>query len=250
MDAFTTAPSAELLFRSKGFLLMGGLSSGILKQDLSTFNPKDSTYTPYNTSDELAFYWKAGYDKSLSQDFRLRVTLSGFHNSKSHSGSLYNGDRAGSRYYLVMKPVTYQATDVDIKSGHTSGNFGPGSLTKTNAVMANLFTQFKGLEIFATYETMTGVSTSTKDTKFMQYAIEGLYRFGKQKQFFGGIRYNEVKDNENDMSVNRLQIGAGWFIIPSILVKAEYVDQKYKDSLTYGDDAGFNGLMVEAAISF
>jgi hypothetical protein len=250
MDAFTTAPSAELLFRNNGLLAMAGVTSGILKQDLVTFNSKDSSYTPYNTLDELAFYWKAGYDKQLNEDFRLRVTVSGYHNSKNHSGSLYNGDRTGSRYYLVMKQITDQATDVDIKSGHTSGNFGPGSLSKNNSFMFNLFARYMGMELFGTYETMSGVTTSMKDTKFSQLAIEGIYRFGGEKQFYGGARYNLVNDKENNNSVNRLQVGAGWFLIPSVLVKAEYVNQNYVDSPVYGNNAGFNGMMIEAAVSF
>jgi hypothetical protein len=250
MDAFTTAPAAELMFRYNGLMAMVGLTSGILKQDLVTFSSKDSTYTAYNTSDELAFYWKAGYDKQINEDFRLRLTLSGYHNAKNHSGSLYNGDRTGSRFYLVMKPITFQATDVDIKSGHTSGNFGPGSLSKTNSLMANLFAKYMNLEFFGTFETLSGVSTSKIDTRFNQFAVEGLYHFGGQKQFFGGLQYNQVTDTEKDMSVNRIQAGAGWFLVPSVLIKAEYVNQKYNDFPTYGDDAGFKGMMVEAAISF
>jgi hypothetical protein len=250
MDAFTTAPAFELLFRNKGILAMAGLTSGILKQDLVTYSARDSSYTTYNTTSELGFYWKAGYDKKFGDDFRLRATLSGYHNPKNHSGSLYNGDRTGSRYYLVMKPVSYQATDVDIKSNHTTGNFGPGSLKKTNSIMFNLFTQYKGLEFFGTFETMSGVTTSDKDTRFMQWAAEGLYRFGGQKQFYGGLRYNWVKDKKNDMSTGRLQIDAGWFIIPAVVFKVEYVDQNYKDFALYGDGAGFHGVMIEAAVSF
>jgi hypothetical protein len=249
MDAFTTAPAAELMYRNNGIIAMAAVTSGILKQDLVSFKASDSTYTTYNTVDELAFYWKAGYDKQFNDDLRLRATLSGYHNPNNHSGSLYNGDRAGSRYYLVMKPVTYSSTDVDIKSGHTSGNFGPGSLTKNNSLMANLFAQYKGFEFFGTYETMSGVNTKNIDTRFSQYAIEGLYRFGQDDQFFGGLRYNQVTDRENDIVVDRLQIGAGWFPVSSILLKVEYVNQTYNENSVFGE-AGFDGMMVEAAISF
>jgi hypothetical protein len=250
MDAFTTAPALELMFRNKGFLAMAGITSGILKQDLVTFNAKDSSYTAYNTTDELAFYWKAGYDKKFSEDFHLRATLSGYHNPQSHSGSLYNGDRTGSRYYLVMKLETDQATDVDIKSNHTTGNFGPGNLQKTNSFMFNIFAYYKGLEFFGTYETVRGVNLTNKNTKFNQLAAEGLYHFGRQKQFFGGLRYNMVNDKENDMSTNRFQFGAGWYLIPSVVFKMEYVNQDYNDFTIYGDGAGFHGVMVEAAVSF
>ena len=56
---------------------------------------------------------------------------------------------------------------------------------------------------------------------------------------------------EGDQSVTRIQLGAGWFILESTVLKLEYLNQKYTDFISdYGTDAGFNGLMVEAAISF
>jgi len=59
-----------------------------------------------------------------------------------------------------------------------------------------------------------------------------------------------VNDKENDMSTNRLQIGAGWFLIPAIVFKVEYVNQQYNDFQLYGEEAGFHGAMIEAAVSF
>jgi hypothetical protein len=53
------------------------------------------------------------------------------------------------------------------------------------------------------------------------------------------------------MSVDRLQISAGWFMTKNIVIKAEYVDQNYTDFTTlYGANAGFEGFMLEAGISF
>lgn len=250
MDAFTTAFAAELMFRMNGILAMGAVTNGSLRPDHVLYNAGTSTYTAYNTLDELAFYGKLGYDNQLTDDLRLRLTLSGYFCPKHHFGSLYYGDRTGSRYYLVMKNVTNNASDVDISSGHTTGRWGPGFTNKDNSIMVNLFGKFKGLEIFGTYENMSGTSLGGSDLNFSQYAIEGLYRFGKEEQFYGGLRYNMVQ-NKNDQSINRLQIGAGWYIIKSVLVKLEYVDQNYSEFITqYGPDAGFDGLMFEAVVSF
>ena len=254
MDAFTTATALELMYRNNGLIFMGAVSSGTLRPDLVRFS--GNTYTTYDTPKELVFYWKAGFDKQLTEDIRARLTVSGWHQGKHHFGSLYSGDRAGSRYYLVMKNVTNDATDVDIKSGHTTGRWGPGITDKDNSLMVNLFGKAKGLELFGTYEMANGKYGSGNEFKFSQIGIEGLYRFGGQEQFYGGARYNMVKGDVNtsvsgDQSVNRLQVGAGWFILESTVLKVEYVNQNYVDFLSeYGADAGFNGLMIEAAISF
>ena len=127
MDAFTTAFAAELMFRMNGILAMGAVTNGSLRPDHVLYNAATSTYTAYNTLDELAFYGKLGYDNQLTDDLRLRLTLSGYFCPKHHFGSLYYGDRTGSRYYLVMKNVTNNASDVDISSGHTTGRWGPST---------------------------------------------------------------------------------------------------------------------------
>jgi hypothetical protein len=250
MDAFTTAPALELMFRNNGLLLMAAVTSGSLRPDLVRFSSNSNTYTTYKIGEELAFYWKAGYDNWLSEDFRFRAMLSGYHNQNHHFGSLYSGDRAGSRYYLVMKPQTNSSSDVDPASGHTTGRWGPGFTDKLNSLMLNLFTKYKGLEFFGTVESAEGTSLSGSEFDFMQYAAEGRYRFGGDEQFYLALRYNIVS-NDQEMEVDRIQASAGWFMTDNILVKAEYVNQNYTNFINdYGEDAGFNGIMVEAAISF
>jgi hypothetical protein len=250
LDAFTTQVAFEAMYRYKGWLLMGALSNGSLKPALTGFTASDNTYTKFDTHKELAFYWKAGYDKKFSDEFRLRLTLSGYHCPKNHSGSLYNSDRAGSRYYFVMNRITSSANDVDVTKNHTSGNFGPGTTNKDNSFMVNLFTKYSGFEVFGTYEKFKGTLPNGTESEFCQFAAEGLVRFGKSEQFYTGLRYNTVSNNL-DQSVSRVQLGTGWFLIEHIVVKLEYVIQNYNEFLTaYGKDAGFNGVMLEAAISF
>lgn len=251
MDAFTTAPAAEFLFRKNGWIGMAAITGGSLKPELVKFYPNNGNpyYEEYNTADELGYYWKGGFDKKISDEFRLRATLSGYHNPKHHSGSLYNGDRTGSRYYLVMVPQANVPADVDPAAKFTTGRWGPGATSKLNAYMLNLFASVKGFEFFGTYETNSGKTAANADFDFDQYAIEALYRFGADQNFYVGARYNSVK-NSTDQSIDRIQLGAGWFLTPNVMLKAEYVDQKYNDFANFGSDAGFKGLMVETAISF
>lgn len=252
MDAFSTQIAFEAYYRSKDLFFMGAISNGALKPALTGYNATDSIYTTYDTHRELAFYWKAGFDRQFNEDFRLRLALSGYHCPDNHAGALYNSERAGSRYYFVMNKVTYSPNDVDVTKNHTSGNYGPGTTKKDNSLMVNLFTKYKGFEVFGTYEVFKGTSPAEVESKFNQYAVEGIYRFGKEEQFYSGLRYNAVNsDVGDDQSVNRFQLAAGWFIIKQVVVKVEYVKQNYQDFATYGGtDAGFDGFMFEAAVSF
>ena len=115
--------------------------------------------------------------------------------------------------------------------------------------MFNLFAKFYGLEVFGTLEKAKGTTTRGADFDYNQFAIEGLYHFGGQEQFYVGTRYNKVKDN-TDMSINRVQVAGGWHMTKNILAKLEYVDQKYNNFAQYGSNAGFKGVMFEAGISF
>jgi len=77
MDAFTTAPAFEALYRNKGILLMGAITTGNLDPTLVGYNSITKVYTPYNIAKELAFYWKAGYDKQVNDNLRVRATCRG-----------------------------------------------------------------------------------------------------------------------------------------------------------------------------
>jgi len=257
MDAFTTAPAMEIMYRNNGLLLMAATSTGNLRQDLTLYS--NNAFTAYDAHKELGFYWKAGYDKNVSERIRVRFTVSGYHMPESnHRSTLYFGDRTGSRYYLVMNLAKSGATATDIKSNHLNTYFTPGTATRTNAFMLNLFSKIYDFEFFGTYENATGLYPTTKGFRFSQFASEVLYRFGKDENFYVGGRYNVVKGNTDSgnnasltKTVDRFQFGAGWFLIKNMLLKLEYVKQNYKQFTdVYGADAGFNGVMFEAAVSF
>lgn len=256
MDAFTTAPSIEVMFRNEGgLLLMGAVTTGSLRQDLVRYS--GGNYITYDAHKELGIYWKAGFDKQFTDDIRARLTVSGYHMPEAnHNNTLYGGDRAGSRYYLVMKRATNSSTDTDIKSGPTTGRWAPGGTNKDNSFMINLFARVKFFEFFGTYESAKGKYSSGNEFKFNQTGVEGLLHFGGQDQFYAGARYNVVHGNtntatDNDQSVNRVQIAAGWNMLKTVVLKFEYVKQNYVDFIDdYGEDAGFNGVMIEAALSF
>ncbi|MEX2596098.1 MAG: hypothetical protein WEC59_04135 [Salibacteraceae bacterium] len=90
---------------------------------------------------------------------------------------------------------------------------------------------------------------------FNQYGAELLYRFGAGEDFYIGGRYNLV-DGETangNIEIDRFNIGSGWFLTKNVLAKLEYVTQNFEGegySGTKYENGKFNGIMVEAVISF
>jgi hypothetical protein len=231
MDAYTTNPGLEVMYRNNGILALVGTNNGRMNYGRGN-----------DIGEDLVFNWKLGYDTNVTEDLRLRGTVSGYHVSEGHSGSyLWAGDRAGARYYNVMQ--TAEASG----DNYNSGRWWPGSgQTEMNSYMANIFAQFHGLEVFGIYESMKGVKNEA-DQHFTQTALQAIYRLGS---FYVGTRLNKVSNNDGS-EVNRTNIGGGWNMVENVVIKLDYVTQKY-DGPAHGDiDGGkFNGLVFEAGISF
>jgi hypothetical protein len=240
MDSFTTEVGFEAYYRNNGWIAMLGMTNGRLNQ------------SPVETNTQASLLAKLGYDKQVNDDFRFRLTGSVYHTGESSKNFLYDGDRAGSRYYLVLEEEGASAV-----SAFRSGRVNPGFGTELTAVMINPFMRYKGFEFFGIYENATGkgFGPNPPDRTYNHYAADLIYRFGETEDFYIGGRYSMV-DGEHpsgqDITVDRIQLGAGWFLTKNILAKLEYVNQTYSDFPT-GDilDGGeFNGIMMEAVISF
>ncbi|WP_430973862.1 hypothetical protein [Sunxiuqinia rutila] len=230
MDAYTTNPGMEVMFRKDGFLALVAANNGRLNYGRGN-----------DLGEDLVFNWKVGYDTDINEDLRVRATLSGYHVGEGHSGSyLWDGDRAGARYYNVM---SLPGADDNFRSGRWSPGSGQSEM---NSYQANLFVKFHGLEVFGIYENMKGIRNEA-DQHFTQTALQALYRFGS---FYVGTRLNKVDDNDGS-DVSRTNVGGGWYMTPNVLMKLDYVNQEY-DGPAHGDIAGgkFNGFVLEAAISF
>ncbi|WMI64435.1 hypothetical protein RBH94_10220 [Aestuariibaculum sp. YM273] len=242
MDAFTTEIGAEVYYQcNSGLFGMVGFSNGKLNQDVQSSD---------GTTGGAAFLAKLGYDKQLNDDLRVRLSGSLYNTGFVKNNYLYTADRAGSRYYFVMEGV-----DATAKGNFRSGRFDPGFRNKITAVMINPFVKYQGLEFFGTIEMTNGRALTEADRRNTnQYAGELIYRFGQNENFYVGGRYNLV-DAElasgDDVTIDRYQFGAGWFMTKNILLKAEYVNQNYNDyPVGQLEDGKFNGAMLEAVISF
>ena len=164
---------------------------------------------------------------------------------------MLDGDRGGSRYYLVMSEPGARASN-DFRTGRYNPLFGD----ELSLFMGNVFLKYKGLELFSIVEMGEGKNSTESDTrKYTHIAIDGVYRFGANENFFIGGRYNTVSADDisgQEITINRIQAGAGWFITKNVLAKLEYVNQEYKDfdRTSRFADGKFNGFMIEAVVGF
>lgn len=124
------------------------------------------------------------------------------------------------------------------------------------SIMVNPFVKFQGIEFFGVYEMSSGKTAVESDTRsFNHIGAELLYRFGDNNDVYVGTRYNTVSGEiaaGTDISVNRFNIGGGWFLTPNVLTKVEYVVQNWNDYPTGSkyDGASFSGINIEAVVSF
>ena len=242
IDAFTTEVGGEVYFRNAlGILAMAGVNSGTIQGGVT--NPAGRTN---------AYVGKLGYDKQLTQDFRVRLTGSYYKNDKSPSNTLLTGDRAGHSYDMVMENTAATAT-----GAAWSGQIRPGFSNTIRAVAVNPFVKFQGIEFFGSAENYRGKALSEAGWQrdWNQFAGDLVYRFWDEKMYLGA-RANTANGKltgiANKVSVDRNALAAGWFVTPVLLVKGEYMQQKYyRFPVTDIRASGkIQGFVVEGVVAF
>ena len=267
MDEFTTEIGAELYYKNKGIIAMAGYTDGEIQGNVSKPATGDKDRQP-------SLYFKAGFDKQLKDNLRVRLTGSMMTTKSSISNTLFGGDRTGSNYQYVMEnsPVT-------LTGNAFSGRFNPGFRDNLTAFMVNPFVKFAGLEVFGTWEYAYGNSqlengeagatyaAEATNRQSHQTAGEALYRFGKNEKFYIGARYIKVtatlaegytaavRGSRYDVSIDRTSFGGGWFVTRNVLLKGEYVTQKYDGYKNTGANARFyqgefSGVVFQGVIAF
>ena len=240
-DAFTTEIGGEVYVRANGYMGMLSITGGEIQGAVT--NPGNRA---------PAYIAKVGFDKQLTNNFRARLTGSAYRKDKSNSNTLFTGDRAGSHYFMVM-----ENTAATLSAQAWSGNLRPTFGRRVNAFVVNPFLKYRGLEFMGHAETATGKSaTETRYHTWRQWAGETVYRFWDDK-LFAAYRYNQVAGRlsyamPGDVNANRFQVSSGWYVNPMMLLKAEYMRQRYygfpTNDIRYG--GRIQGFMVETALSF
>jgi hypothetical protein len=266
MDAFTTEIGAEAYVFTGDFMGMVGMTGGGINGDVT--EPADGLKR------SPSLYLKLAYDKQINTDFRFRLSGSLVNNSNTVRNTLYGGDRTGSRYYMAMAPAiirdraTGQYVNASYSNNAFNARFNPGFSNELMAWQVSPFIKFGGLELFATYEQAKGQSFSRNSdgsydnksdnkTTVNQIAADLTYRFLRNENLYVAARYNTVSGDDiegtgNSASIDRLAFSAGWFVTKNMLLKAEYVQQKYNDweRSDINSEGKFDGFMVEAVIGF
>jgi hypothetical protein len=256
VDGYGTEIGGEVYYQRNGLFGMVGLTNGMMKGSVDSVAV---TTANGNIKKNPAIYGKLGIDKKLSDLVRVRLSGSYYHINSSPTNDLYNGDRGGSNYFMVMeKPYVTPPSGTGAYAGDGfSGRLNPGFGYKVDAFMVNGFAKVCHFEVFGTLEHSQGRSSTEKTNRqFTQYAVDGLYRFGRSENLFIGARYNnvlaELKGLPAPVTIDRLSYSAGWFLTNNILLKGEYVTQKYKDFPTSDvrNSGKFDGYVIAATIGF
>lgn len=261
MDAFATEVAGEVYLKANGLMGMVGVSNGLINGGFQHAQQTVGTGAgaqtiPYHRNP--SFYAKGAVDKTFGE-VRARGAASIYYNASDGRSTLYGGDRTGSNYFFVMEPGT---AGVTAATNAFSGRVNPGFSNQIRAFQLNGFLKAYGLEFFGTYENAKGRNASERFAAFdkrsvNQFAIDAIYRMGAKEKVFIGGRYNTVNgqllaSNNAKQNVNRIAIGGGWFLTPNVLLKGEYVDQKYNDFPTGNilEKGHFKGGVIQAVVGF
>ena len=240
MDSFTTEVGGEVYYYTGNMFAMVGVTNTKLNQSVAK-GP---------VTNKGSFVGKVGYDSQLNEDLRIRLTGSIYTTPQAGSIYLYDGDRAGARYYEVM---SYSNSEQGTVDSFRSGRFDPGFNNEITAIMINPFIKYKGFEFYGVFENTSGKNIGQSSRTFNQYGAELLYRFGAGEDIYLGGRYNLVSGKlagGQDVDIDRINLGGGWFLTKNVLAKLEYVTQSYDGFTGQLQDGEFNGIMLEAVISF
>ena len=239
LDAFTTQIGAHVYARKSGFIAMAGVTGGEIKGEIR-----------FPEQRGMAYLGKAGFDRDLGPA-RVRLTGSVYHQDKGLSNTVFGGDRAGSRYYLVMENTT-ATTNAQAWSGHINPGFG----SELTTYMVNPFVDLGPVEFFGTFERAEGKAASEAASRvWKQYAGDAIYRFASE-DLFVAARFNratgELSGITGEPTVDRWQLAGGWYITNNLALKGEWVHQTYEGFPTTDIRSGgmFEGFVIEGVVAF
>lgn len=198
--------------------------------------------------------------KSLRASLSYMAADNSSNPTKAAGGSalqMFTGNRSGERYAGVMG------------GGQAPGNVFPQAGEKFSAAQLDLTydTDRFPLEFYGHYgrtqdKDINGSAAGTPEETWNYYAGDVVYRI--TPTLYAAARYSGattdmLSGRETDGKVSRIQIGGGFWLTRNMLMKLEYVTQKYS-GFRNGDvvnngiqawrDPEFDGLVAEVSFAF
>ena len=179
--------------------------------------------------------------------------------TKAGGGSqmqMFTGNRSGERYAGVMG------------GGQAPGNVFPQAGEKFSAAQFDVtFNNGSPLELYGHYgitqdKDINGSAAGEPEEKWNYFAGDVVYRI--TPALYAAARYSNASTSmlggvESDGKVDRIQVGGGLWLSKNLLVKLEYVNQKY-DGFAAGQivnngiqawrNPSFSGVISEVSFSF
>lgn len=179
--------------------------------------------------------------------------------TKAAGGSsmqMFTGNRSGERYAGVLG------------GGQAPGNVFPQAGEKFSAAQFDVtFKNESPVELYGhvgrTQDLdINGSAAGKPEEKWTYYAGDVVYRF--TPSVYGAARYSSASPdrlagNVSNGKVNRIQVGGGLWVSKNLLLKVEYVNQKYSgftegqmvnNNIQAWRNPSFSGVISEVSFSF
>jgi len=236
VDANTTEPGVEVIAHSgslEGVLgVSTGTTTGDFKADRGTAVHGKIRYHVQDRIDVAASVYRVNHSGNPT----------GYPQNGSYS-ALYAGNRSGSRYSGVLG------------GGPEVGQIAPGKGQDVFAWQVDGSYTMKPLRLYgmvgvANDADANGSAAGTPADNWNYFGGEAEWYFTPKAYL--GARYSQasaqkINGVDSNAESNRIQLGGGYWLLDSILLKLEYVNQHYNNFM---DNQQFSGVLTEFSVKF
>jgi len=197
--------------------------------------------------------------KSLRTSLSYIATDQSDNGTKAAGGSsmqMFSGNRSGERYAGILG------------GGQAPGNVFPQAGEKFSAAQFDVtFDNGSPIKLYANFGRtqdldINGTAAGTPQEKWNYYAADAQYFF--TPTLYGAVRYSgattsQLNGQASDGKVNRMQVGGGFWLSKNLLMKVEYVNQKYSgfaqgqvvnNNIQAWKNPSFSGVISEVSFTF
>ncbi len=243
VDPNTVEPSAEISSKPGLFNWVVGLGTGTTQGDFEAGRGTEVHGKVWLNLDNDAL-------KLAGSVYHVNHSANGTgYPTGGSTSDLLAGNRSGSKYAGIFgdKPEV--------------GQVSPQKGQKVTAYQFDGYYNLKPLQVYGQYgytkdADMNGNAAGSPEeawsyynASLAYYLTPALYVAGR----YSGAVSKKFQGQDADIKVNRIQLGAGVWVTNYMLLKLEYVNQKYEGYPTgnqYAGNARFHGLLTEFSVAF